>query len=186
MGRGATQAAENQVGINNAYAKNYNKEGLSLQNTLQPKLTQEATNPTGYAPADLSAMNTASQQSVGGATSGAIGEGNLEAARTRNSGGFAPALDEATRSGEKTLSNDALQVQTNNANLKQTQQHDAMSQLEDMYGKNLSATLSSLGMQPGTIGAWNGADNATTGAWSPITQSLISGASSAGAAKLGG
>jgi hypothetical protein len=91
-------------------------------------------------------MNTASQQSVGGSTAGAVGEGNLEAARTNNSGGFAPALDEAVRSGQRTLSQNALDIQGENAKLKQSQQQAGLSGLEGLYGNNTNQMIQALGL----------------------------------------
>ena len=48
--------------------------------------------------------------------------------------------------------------------MKLQQKQTAQQQLEDMYGKNLSATLSAMGLQPGTLGQWTNADNATNSA----------------------
>ena len=117
-----------------------------LYSKILPVYEGEATNPQGFAKEDLAAMNTASGQSVGGATAGAVGEGNLEAARTRNAGGFAPALDEAVRSGERTLSTNALDVQGKNAALREMNRQAGISGLSSLYSGKMGAMLSALGL----------------------------------------
>lgn len=107
-------------------------------------------------------MNTASQQSIGGATAGAVGQGNLTAARTRNRGGFTGALDEAVRGGQRQLSENALGIQGENANLKEQQRQTALGSLQQLYGSNVQAQLAAMGLTPGTIGQWTNAAQATT------------------------
>lgn len=118
----------------------------ALYNSLFPQFSAEATNPKGFGSGDLAAMNTAAQQSVGGSTAGAVGEGTLRAARTRNSGGFDTALDSSVRSGQQTLADAALGVQGENAQLKQQQQQAGLSGLSGLYGANNSMMLSALGL----------------------------------------
>ena len=64
MGRGATQAAQTQVGLNNSLAQGQLGKSNQIRDTLVPQLQSQATNPQGYAPEDLSAMNTANSQSI--------------------------------------------------------------------------------------------------------------------------
>jgi hypothetical protein len=118
----------------------------SLYNSLFPQFSAEATNPQGFGAKDLAAMNTAAQQSVGGSTAGAVGQGSLRAARTRNSGGADVALDSAVRSGQQTLSQDALGIKGENALLKQQQQQAGLQGLSSLYGTNQSGMLSALGL----------------------------------------
>jgi hypothetical protein len=135
-----------------------------LYSQLFPALKGEAMSPQGYAPLDKAAMNTASQQSIGGATAGAVGEGDLVGARTRNAGSFAPAADEAVRSGERQLSDNALNVDGQNANLKEAQRQAGLGGLGSMYGTNTSAMLSALGLGNQSTEAGTGATNALTNA----------------------
>jgi hypothetical protein len=127
----------------------YNKDSgnaSALYNSLFPQFTAEATNPQGFTPGEKASMDTAAQQSVGGSTAGAVGEGNLTAARTRNSGGLDTALDASVRSGQQTLSGDALGVQNEDAMLKETQKQEGLSGLSSLYGTNQSGMLSALGL----------------------------------------
>lgn len=162
MARGAQQNATN---IYNR-AMNLSGEGQTnagnIYSALFPALLGEATNPQGMTAPELAAENTAAQQSAGGATAGAVGEGNLAAARTRNAGGFAPALDQAARSGQRVLSNAALSVQNQNAALKNAQQQAGLEGLQGLYGTNTNEALSALGL--GT-GANNSLINAGQSGW---------------------
>lgn len=118
----------------------------ALYNSLFPQFTAEAVNPQGFTPGETASINTAAQQSVGGSTAGAVGQGSLRAARTRNSGGSDMALDESVRSGQRALSEDALGVQGENAMLKETQRQEGLQGLSGLYGTNQSGMLSALGL----------------------------------------
>ena len=146
MARGAQNQPKQTFGESQDVFKGSQGNAQQLYAKLFPQLEQEAMNPTGFSPTDLAAMNTASQQSVGGSTAGAVGEGNLEAARTRNAGGFAPVLDEAVRSGQRQLSQNAVGIQGENANLKESQRQAGLKGLEGLYGTNTQDMLSALGL----------------------------------------
>lgn len=146
MARGATNQANKTFGETQNVFQGANANANDLYSKLFPILQGEATNPQGYSPKDVSAMNTASQQSIGGSTAGAVGEGNLAAARTRNAGAFAPALDEAARSGTRQLSENALGIQQKNADLKQKQQQAGIAGLGGLYGQNSDELLKALGL----------------------------------------
>src|SRR6185437_6586661 len=90
----------------------------NLYSKLSPMYEQEAENPQGYGSADLAGMNTAVQQSVGGSTAAAKGEGMLQAARTRNRGAMASSIGDSIRSGQRTLADKALDIQGKNADMK--------------------------------------------------------------------
>src|SRR5579872_7253093 len=124
MARGAAKDAFSNAGAASGTANQLQQQGNSVFHTLFPGLKQQAQHPQGMG-GDLNtilstinsgagnenniinqgaqAANTASQQSLGGSVAGAVGQGNLQAARTRNSGAFAPALDEAARQGQRDL-----------------------------------------------------------------------------------
>lgn len=146
MARGAQNQAKQTFQESQNVFHGQGDKSQADYNALFPALTKEATNPQGYMPGDLAAMNTASQQSLGGATAGAVGEGDLAGARTRNAGSFAPALDESVRSGERQLSQDAVGIQGQNANLKQAQQQAGLQGLQGLYGTNTNAMLGALGL----------------------------------------
>jgi hypothetical protein len=97
---------------------------------------------SGYSDADKNAMTTASNQSLGGAVGGAVGQGNLEAARTHNNAGYATALDEAVRTAGRQQSQNALGVQADSAKLsaEQRQASDTLKQQEVMKNAELGST----------------------------------------------
>lgn len=146
MARGATNQANKTFGeATNTFNANTDRSN-ALYGQLFPMLKSEATNPQGFDPKDLSAMNTASQQSVGGSTAGAVGEGNLAAARTRNAGAYAPALDEAARQGTRQLSENALNTQTKNAMLRESNRQAGIKGLGGLYDTSQDALLKALGL----------------------------------------
>ena len=146
MARGAQNQAKKTFNETQDVYNTSSGNAKQLYGKLLPPLEGEATNPQGFDPKDLAAMNTGSQQSVGGATAGAVGEGDLEAARTRNAGGFAPALDEAVRSGQRQLSQNAVGIQAQNAGLREANRQAGIAGLSGLYGQNSGNMLSALGL----------------------------------------
>jgi hypothetical protein len=84
-------------------------------------------------------MMTASQQGVGGATAGAVGAGNLLAARRGNAAGLDAALDDAARAGMRQNSENALKTTAQ-------VQEAGMGGLQKLYGVNTEAAMKSLGL----------------------------------------
>lgn len=153
MARGAQDQAKKTFNESQGVFGTSQGNANDLYSKLFPTFQAEATNPQGFAPGDLAAMNTANQQSVGGSTAGAVGEGDLAGARTRNSGSFAPALDEAVRSGERTASENAVGIQGENAALKESQRQAGIAGLSGLYGQNNSDMLSALGLSNSSTNA---------------------------------
>lgn len=141
MGKGANKTLLNNAGIGQGASGALRKQAGGVYGTVDPILTQEATDPQGYSPTDLTAMNTASQQSLGGATAGVTGEANQESARTRNAGGFQGAIRSGSQDAMKDQSQNAVQIQAQNAQLKQQQQQQALSSLQQLYGTDQATAL---------------------------------------------
>lgn len=146
MGRGEqkqlNQNAETARGLSAAHTAKADE----VFSTLAPTLTQQATNPTGFAPSDMANMNTAAQQSLGGSVAGVTGQGNLEAARTRNAGAFQPAIAESGRDGMRRNSQSTLDIQNKNALLKEANRSQGIQGLTGLYGGLDSASLNALGI----------------------------------------
>jgi hypothetical protein len=136
----------------------FGQEGQQIASSIIPGLEQEATHPTGFDPTTLNNMRVGSAQALGGATSGITGEANLEAARTRNAGGFAAALDEAARQRMRQASSNELGIQTNNANLANEKQMQAQKELAGLYGTDTSNQLKSMGLANEDLNTELGAD----------------------------
>ena len=147
MSRAAQNEATKTYNTSSALENASDAKTSALYNQLTPTYTQEATNPQGFGSANLAAMNTASQQSAGGAEGAAVGQAGRMAAANRNSGSFAPVLDEASRDAGRTLSSNALGVQGMNANLKETQRQSGLQGLQGLENQQNNDVLSSLGLQ---------------------------------------
>jgi hypothetical protein len=156
--KAATQAAQSGVNQANATAANYGGQAAGIGGTLVPALTKESTNPTGFNPNDLNSMLVAGEQGAGGANAGLTGQANLQASRTNNSGALSGVLDQAARAKTQTLSNNALGVQNENAQLKQKQQQAGLQGLQGLYGTDVGAQLKAQGLVPEDINAWANAD----------------------------
>lgn len=164
MAKGATHAAIGNVGTANSNANQFSGRGTSAWNAAFPELQQNATNPTGFSNQQLANMNTANSQSVGGGQAAAMGQGNLMAGRTRNTGGFGAALDESARGAGRQLSQNAVGIQNANAQLAQQKQQSALSELGGLYGQNVQGLNDMLGQSNNAIGQWTNADNSTQNA----------------------
>lgn len=155
---GATnkQGAKNSnTGTTKAFnlSDTYGGNANSLFSSLEPQLEAEARNPSGYGAPGLAAMDTAAGEAAAGSTAGSVGAMRRAAARTRNAGGYAAAEDEAARSGQRTASTAALDIAGKNEELKQQQKQSALSGLQGLYGTDVGASISSLGLAPNMINA---------------------------------
>lgn len=136
----------------------------ALFNQLSPEYTAEVNNPQGYGPAGLNAINTSTQQSLGGSTSGAVGQGMLTAARTRNAGGYQAAINESAREGMRRNAQLATETAAQNEQLKQQQKQAGLSGLSGLYGTNMNEVLGALGAENNSLGEMNNSTNALTNA----------------------
>ena len=121
---------------------------------LIPELTREATHPTGYNPNDLNAMLVAGEQGAGGAAGGLAGEAGLRAARSRNTGALSGVLGEISRNKTRQLSENALNVQGQNAQEKERQRQAGLSGLAGVRGGDIKADLEAQGLVPEDIKMW--------------------------------
>jgi hypothetical protein len=141
MGKGANKKLMNNAGNAQIRSQKLSDQSDNLYGQVDPLLVKEATNPQGYAPQDLANMRTASEQSLGGSTSAVTGTANLTAARTRNAGGFQGAISSGSRQAMRDLSQNAVEIEAQNARLKEQQKQTAVSQLMQLYGIDLQTAL---------------------------------------------
>jgi hypothetical protein len=156
-GSGTKKDAFANSGTANSLSASSNNNANALYGTLAPELQNEMINPQGFSPTEKAAMNTSSQQSVGGSMAGALGQGALEGARTGNQGASTVALDDAARGGQQALSSDALKTEMSDANLKAKQQQEGAQGLGDLYDTNAHDTLGALGLSNQALGVANNA-----------------------------
>lgn len=144
--RSVQSAAKKNATTSNDVASGFGSTASQIGSSLIPGLEREAQNPQGFTPVQKNNMLVASQQAVGGANSGITGQANLAAARTRNAGGFARALDEAARQKGRQLSTNALGVQNEDARVALQRQQDAQHQLSGLYGTSTGDQLKAMGL----------------------------------------
>jgi len=163
---------------------NYGNAAAGIGASIVPTLETQATNPTGYSSTDINDMLVSGAQAAGGVNSGITGQANQTAARTRNAGGFATALDEASRQKNRQLSGNALDVMNQNAKLKQAKQEEALNQLQGLYGTDVTAQMRAMGLVPEDI---NSGVNAGNSGWLQNTIGVINalGGAARGAGSLG-
>ncbi len=133
----------------------------SLYSTLTPQLEAQAANPSGYGPTDLAAMDTEAQQTAGGSEAGAVGQGALLAARTRNAGAAGKAISDSTRAAGEELSKGRLGVSVGNAKLKNQQREQALGELGGLTENQYGAANNSLGEVANNVNANTNASNAS-------------------------
>lgn len=160
----------------------YTSEGQGIEKTLAPTLETQLTNPQGYSPTEMAQQRTANMQSAGGGNSSAVGGALLRAMRTRNAGSVAPAVDAANRNTGEDLSQRNAELDTRNANLKQTQRSQAASGLERLYGTDVGAGENALGLSSGAL---NDAGNLKN-FWQDAILQMMSNAQKAATAGAGG
>lgn len=181
--RSLNAKAKNAADTAKSVGAGYGSAASGIGGALIPGLEQEANNPTGYTPVEKSSQLVAGEQGAGGANAGITGEANLEAARTRNAGGFGGALDEAARIKGRQLSQNALGVENKSADLAQKKQQAAQGELGNLYTADTRAQLEAMGLIPKDIEA--GAEANKTG-WLQDFTDIMKSIQGAGASFKGG
>jgi len=170
MGRDTSNAAMKNSNTAQNLSSVYSGNASNNSNILTPTLNKMATNPGGFGQPTINNMNTAAVQTLGGSTAGIVGSGNLQAARTNNAGGFAPAAVQAGHDATTQLSDAALGVQNQDALLKQRQQQEGLNGLQNMYQTNVGAGENALGLSNSALNTKNAADQLTFDQWyKPLT-----------------
>lgn len=196
MARGAQKQAkqnfdnsQDTFGQGKAISTRAGDNASHLYDTLTPQLEAEASDPQGYGAEDLGAMNTAAQQSNGGAVSAVKGEAGLEANRTGNRGSLAAATAETVRNAMRTNSEEALNIQGENAKLKQAQQQAGIAGLEHEQDAQDAQEMGGLNSEDSSIGAGNQSVNAELAAgqsgWYQNFLGFVNAAANAGKAASG-
>jgi hypothetical protein len=156
---GVSKNAFGNYGTANGLASGYDGAAAGNSSILTPTLNRMAVDPQGYSPATMAGFNTAAQQGAGGGAAATVGQANLEAARTNNAGAFAPVATQAGHDATAQLSDAALGVQNQNAQLKEQQRQEGISGLQNMYNTNVGAGENALGLSNQSLGVANEGDN---------------------------
>ncbi len=155
--KAATTAETSAQNLSNQYAG----DAANLFGTLAPTLMGEIAHPPGMGPTDMAAADTAAQQSGGGSMAGAVGQGGLLAARTRNAGAPAAAIGEVARTSGETLSKAALTTRLKDAAMREEQRQGGIRGLGDLYGETMGGGLKALGIVPAAVSAESDAARAS-------------------------
>ncbi len=133
MARGDSTARQAETsGVN--YSQNLQGQQNQLYSTLAPTLQQDIAHPVGLNPYEKAQANTAAQESAGGSQAAAVGQGALNAQRTRNAGTADAAVGEAARGAGRNLSRAALGTELQDSAMKQQKQQAAKGELAGLYG----------------------------------------------------
>jgi hypothetical protein len=137
MPKGVSKMANQQAGAASSQEGQFTNSMGQDSNAIMPELQKEIGKPEGYTPGQMAGMNTASQQAAGGSQAGAITQGSLASGRTRNAGGYGAAIADSGASAGRGLAQRALGVQTENAQLAQSKQQNALKEVGGLYGTNV-------------------------------------------------
>lgn len=139
-------------GTANNLENQYSSSALGIGSSLAPQLQAESTSPGGYNPSEIGAMQTSAEQAAGGGAAAGVGEAGLRANRTRNIGSGQAAGAAANRGASQDLSQVNAGIQTGNANLKAKQQQEGLSGEGALYGEDVGAGESALGLSNSAVG----------------------------------
>lgn len=160
------QAFNQASGTANQYGSTAGQVGAELIPTLE----RDINNPIGFTPTQTNNMLVASEQGAGGATAGVTGAAGLNAMRTRNSAGLSGVLDQAARTRQQALSQNALGIQNKSAMLAQQKRAEALQQLQGVYGTDVGAQLRAMALEPEDI---NAEVNAGKSGWLQNAEGII-------------
>lgn len=152
MARGSDSAKEAATTAQ-ANSNTFSNNSQNLYSSLAPQLIAESAHPAGFTQPDLAAMTTDAQQTAGGSTGAAVGEGLLRSARTRNAGGSDAAIQAGVRSAGQELSKNALGIRTANARMKEGQRRSALGGVQGLLGTETGASNEALGIVPSAVNA---------------------------------
>lgn len=182
MPKGVSSDAFANSGTANNLSNSLTSNAANIYGGLEPTLQAEAAHPSGYTPQQKAMQNTAAQQSAGGATAGAVGQGGLYAARTRNAGGAQAAIGDATRGAGANLSRAAVGTEVNSANLANQNQQRGIGGLENLNSTELSGGENALGLSNQALGVADQADQ--NNPWMKLLQSGLGAGATLGSAYI--
>jgi hypothetical protein len=130
----------------NAGAGGYGSTAAGIQGNLIPTLNREASGNAGLDPTQKNNLLVAGQQGSGGGAGALSGSAALTAARTRNSGSLSGTTDAIARAKLQADSGAGLGVENESTQIALQRQQEAQKQLQGLYGTDVSAQMSELGL----------------------------------------
>lgn len=184
MSRGNEEAQKASTSGNQFSSQLQGNTG-NLYSDLVPQLQGDIAHPTGFTPQQEADMTTAAEQSAGGTQAGAVGQGGLLAARTRNAGAPAAAISEAAREAGRQLSKNTLGIKIASAGLANQKRAQALGEMGGLYGTSTSGANNALGQVANNVDANSKAEEQSWNWAKYILDPAMQAAGAAGAAKLG-
>jgi len=129
-----------------AGAGGYGSSASSIAGNLIPTLNYQASGNAGLTPQQKNNLLVAGQQGSGGGAGALAGSAALTAARTRNSGALSGTTDAIARAKLQADSGAGLGVENESTNIALQRQKQAEQQLQGLYGTDVSAQMSELGL----------------------------------------
>lgn len=143
-GAQAYKQGQQAAGVGAQQGTQANQIGSSIIPTLERRAQGQG---VGLTPLQRNQALVSSQEATGGTNAGLTGEANLASARTRSAGGYGAALDEASRQKMRSQQQAVQGVNTENTQLANQQQSQALQQLQGLYGTDTSNMLKAMGLQ---------------------------------------
>ena len=151
--RAAQNQANNAQATAGATAGTYETEGQAIQHQVTPWLTRRLTAEHSMSPDQLNQMLSYAGAGAGGATGAYTGENELEAARTRNTGGYQGSLDAMARQRQMSLAKASEGIGAEDVSGALQNQREAAGGLGEMASMDTGAALKAMGIQTGDINA---------------------------------
>jgi hypothetical protein len=183
MARGNSTA---QSSATTAQSNSSNQLGSAgqISSLLVPTLENQIANPQGINPTDMAALRTSNMQGAGGSEAAAVGQGALQAARTRNAGAAPSAIASGIRGAGENLSQANLDTNLANQKTKLAQQTSAENGLGSLYGTTLNAGNTALSDVAPLVNANTNAINSSYDWASSLLDPALSAGATVGAAAL--
>jgi hypothetical protein len=183
--RSLQSTAQNAANTAGTTGAGYGSDASSISKTLIPTLNYEATGQAGLTPTQKNQMLVAANQGSGGAAGGVAGTAGLRAGIAKNSGSLSGTLDAAARARTQAASEAGLNVENKSTDIANQKQAAALSQLQGLYGTDVSAQLKAMGLVAPDVNASTTAGNS---GWLQNTMGVIGGLGGAAvnASKAGG
>ena len=151
--RGATAEAKNAANTASNTAGQYGGAASEASANVVPFFNQETRARHLFDPGQINTLINSAEGPAAASAATTAGQAASQAARTRNTAGFAPALDQAARERNQAVGNAGLQVGMQDIlGAKQLNQQGAAG-LEGLYGTDVNAQLRAMGLIPEDINA---------------------------------
>ena len=148
---------------------------------LTPFYRSEMNARHGFDPSQTQELLNYAGAGTGGSAATTTGQANSEMARTRNTTGFAPALDQAARDRTKTMADVNAGVGAQDVMGAKELNQEGGKGMAGLYGADTDAMLKSMGVQTGDINAETEAGK--SGWFQNMTSAINAGANLIGAIK---